>query len=528
MPKTQMVKPWGFTVSQTIRVVLSVLLYCVLWATTSGASPAFRGAADGVYDGPISVVYTKANAPATPKHEDLALSGSVSQYGITWRFDRKVRVGRFVTGDWYVVGPVTVVEIIPKPLFGREVIVGGKWPLINDGAVREDKYKDVWTRNGSRLNQGADTVRAGFDSRMAHGFYDPDLVTLPPVTMKPGDALISTISTPEPIKHNGHGQPVGTAAILTCLSEPVPVDAFRPSYCDRQQKIYLARNLKRKLLYSLPLPEAAPEDLDNWARAFQRPWLDTVSWGFASPKQNMPQYGQLITHGISNAALLLHLDYSPLEKEKLLIHYIQYGIDLWGIVRAGYIGWPGHGGFGGGRKWTLIFSGLMLGDNEMRSPSKAFPNCRFGEDDQTSWGETWTGHKVAFESHPKWRKIPTELKHPREWETDQSEGYRRCCTSVEWPGQALAARMMRADKYWNHDPFFAYVDRWMTEDHAKELKELKAASEVNKKVSFPNWYNRRIRFYESKKPPKTLAEQLWKKYRNDLPPPKEQSINGRQ
>ena len=511
-----------YAIFRTIHLMLRVLILCVLPATTVVAAPAFDGAADGVYDGPVSVIYTKIDAPATPRLEDLVLAGSVSQYGVTWWFDRKVRVGRFITGDWYVVGPVTVVEITPQPLFGQEVLANGEWKIINEGAVKEDKYKDAWSRNGSRLNPGTNTTTAGFDSRIAHGFYNPELVTLPPVAMKPGDTIISTISTPEPIKHNGHGQPVGTAAILTCLKEPVPMDAFRPSCCDRDQKIYLARNLKRTLLYNLPLPKAAPKDLKQWSRAFQRPWLDTVSWGYASPKENMPQYGQLITHAVSNAALLLHLDYPTTEKEKLLIHYVQYGIDLWGIVRSGYIGWPGHGGFGGGRKWVIIFSGIILGDNEMRSPTKAFPNCRFGEDEQTSWGETWTGHKVAFESHPSWRKTPTELKHPREWASAQSEGYRRCCTSVEWTGQALAARMMRAEQYWAHDPFFAYVDRWMTEDHAKELKELKAACEINLNISFPSWWDNLIKFYEAKKPPKTLAEQLWKMYRNNLPPPKEQ------
>lgn len=504
-----------------IFVFMLGLLSFILFATTARTEPAFPQAPDGVYDGPVSVVYTKANAPVTPKLEELELTDTVGQYGITWRFDRKARVGRFITGDWYVVGPVTIVEITPKPLFGQEVVASGKWQLINDGAIKEINYKNAWSRNGSQLNMGADTIKAGFDSRLAYGFYNSRLVTHIPVAMNPGDALISTISTPEPINHGSYGQPIGTAAILTCLREPVPVDAFRPSYCDRTQKMYFARNLKRELLYKLPLPEAAPNNLRTWARAFQRPWLDTVSWGFASPKENMPKYGQFITHGVSNAALLLHLDYTNLEKEKLLVHYVQYGIDLWGIVRAGYIGWPGHGGYGGGRKWVIIFSGMMLGDKEMISPSKAFPKCRFGEDDQTSWGETWTGHKVAFESHPDRRKIPMELKHPCQWDSDQSEGYRRCCTSTEWTGQALAAHMMRAEKYWDHDPFFAYVDRWMTEDHAKELKEFKAACEMNNKISFPNWWNSLIKFNEARRPPKTLAGQLWKKYRNNLPPPKE-------
>ena len=502
------------------KAVLNMLLASVFLAGTTVAAPLFPGAPEGIYDGPVKTVFTKANAPAAPKTEDLKLEKSLSQYGITWTFDKPARAGRFVNGDWYVVGPVTVTMIDPKPLFGKEVVESGRWQLINEGSVKEDKYRDAWCRNGSVLNQSADTLRSGFDSRLSHGFYDPGQDVKLPVAIRPGDALISTISTPEPIDHRGYGQPVGTAAILTCMKEPAPADAFRPSYCDRGQKIYLARDLKRELLYDLPLPPAAPKDLGQWARVFQRPWLDTVSWGYASPKEDMPRYGQWITHAVSNGGLLLHLAYPPEEKEKLLIGWAQYGVDLWGIVRAGYTGWPGHGGFGGGRKWTLVFTGMMLGDDAMRSPSASYPKCRFGEDDQTAAGDSWTGHKVLFESHPGWRPVFTELKPPTEWQTAQSEGYRRCCTSAEWPGQALAARLMRAEKYWNHDPFFAYVDRWMTEDHAKELKEIKAASQVNEKVTWPGWWDNLIKIYEKPQPPKTFTGQLWATYRKDLPPPK--------
>ena len=58
-----------------------------------------------------TIVYTQANAPATPKVDDLPLKQSVSQYGITWTFDKPARVGQFITGDWYVVGPVTITAI---------------------------------------------------------------------------------------------------------------------------------------------------------------------------------------------------------------------------------------------------------------------------------------------------------------------------------------------------------------------------------------------------------------------------------
>jgi hypothetical protein len=310
------------------------------------------------------------------------------------------------------------------------------------------------------------------------------------------------------------------AAILTCMEKPVPADAFRPSYCDRGQKIYLARNLKRELLYTLPKTKSAPASLAQWHRVFQRPWLDTVMWGYASPKENMPRYGLWITHAASMASLLLHMDYTAADKEPLLVHYVQYGIDLWGITRAGFEGWMGHGGFGQGRKWTLIFSGMMLGDDAMASPNRDYPKTFFGEDTQTAFGKCWTGADVVFLSHARGRstaKDSPELKPPSEWHnTLNSEGYRRCCTSVEWVGQAVAAHLMLAEKLWDHDAFFAYVDRWMTEDTLKFAKEIKQENS-----SYPEWMLKSLRRCDP------LMQEMWDKYRNNLPPARDSAATTR-
>jgi hypothetical protein len=77
-------------------------------------------AAEMMQSRPI-IVYTEKDAPATTKLEDLPLKQSISQYGITWTFQKPARVGQFVNGDWYVVGPVTIEAIDPKPLYGSEV-----------------------------------------------------------------------------------------------------------------------------------------------------------------------------------------------------------------------------------------------------------------------------------------------------------------------------------------------------------------------------------------------------------------------
>ncbi len=70
------------------------------------------------------VIYSRDNAPATPGLEDLPLRESLSQHGMTWTFEKPARAGQFVNGDWYVVGPVTVKAIDPRPLYGSEIPKG--------------------------------------------------------------------------------------------------------------------------------------------------------------------------------------------------------------------------------------------------------------------------------------------------------------------------------------------------------------------------------------------------------------------
>jgi len=38
---------------------------------------------------------------------------NITQYNITWSFDKCYRVGQFVNGDWWVVGPVNITRISP-------------------------------------------------------------------------------------------------------------------------------------------------------------------------------------------------------------------------------------------------------------------------------------------------------------------------------------------------------------------------------------------------------------------------------
>ncbi|MEK7408870.1 MAG: hypothetical protein AAB225_27720, partial [Acidobacteriota bacterium] len=399
---------------------------------------------------------------------ELPLLTSISQYGITWTFDRAAPCGQFVNGDWYVVGEVDVIQITPAPAPGR---------------------------NGSVLNLTTNNGKTGFDSRLSSGRYSSAYDVYPPVKLKPGDALISSISVEKPgvlpnmLRPSDHAaNPIQTAAVLTCMSGAVPADTFRPSYCDRRRdRLYHAGDLQRGLLPRLPLDgirmryDSGPLSLAFMERIFERPWLDTITYGFAAPMENMPVYGREFARAAGIGSLLLCSDFTPEQKEKLLINMVQVGIDLWGIVQAGgHAGWFAHGGHNSGRKWLIAFAGLMLGDAEMAAPSKTYPSLALQEDMQTMYDKGWTGAGVVYAGHfgskghpdnPDWGSY--EHLPPAEWPGDIGESYRRCCTSLAWVGQALAARILGAEDEWNHPAFFDYVDRWMTEDDSEAIQVIK-------------------------------------------------------
>jgi hypothetical protein len=283
--------------------------------------------------------------------------------------------------------------------------------------------------------------------------------------------------------------PIRTAAVLTCVSAPQPPDAFRPAFCDRAQKIYLARNLKRELLPTAAATKSVPK-IERFIRFTQRPWVGTGFFGFEEPVENMPQYALEYGRVAGISALLLCTDLKPEEKERLLVNYVQVGIDLGGIVRAGHPGWTGWGGHGSGRKLPIVFTGLLLGDDQLANINQFFPKVSFGEDEQTAYGDCWTGAKVVFGGHSGidaatgagrsrgngWG--PYEHTPPSQWKDGQntSEAYRRSSTTVGWVAQALALRLMQAEKPWNHDAFLDYVDRWMYEDDAAFVRTIKEAT----------------------------------------------------
>ena len=436
--------------SQRRGTMGSLVAACVLMALV-GASASAEG-----------TVVTKAAAPKTPALGDLERRQSVSQHGVTWTFDREAPVGQFVTGDWYVVGPVTVTGIDPAPRYGDAV---------TDATEAEKKVRGELARNGCVLNTPLNSARHGFDSRASK--YDGAFHTKLPLAMKPGDALISSVSGAKSHRVSGGNSPIESFSVLTCVKAPLPADAFRPGYADRDQNSFLARNLRRDLLPNLPRPDDTPE-VAKYAAEFARPWIDVVFFGKAATRYQHGGYGRGVCKATGHASLLLTLDFPAETKEPLLVNFVQYGIDLWSLVKSGYRGWPAHGGWGSGRRWPIVFAGVLLGEPRMTHLSTQYPDAAFQEADQVMHDDCWTGAGVVYTGHVGHKRAAVEEKtplgwgpyehlHPSRWMGWIGTSYRGNMTSNTWAGEALAIRILQAEDAWQCDAFLDYCDRWMHE-----------------------------------------------------------------
>jgi len=441
----------------------------------------------------------------------------LSQYGITWKFEKPVESGKFVNGDWWVIGPVNIVSVTPAPGPG------------NDSGATEKKnpYGASMLKDDNRMRNGSMVVlkpadEQGYDSRGLN--YSPEKSMKFPYVLETDRSLISTESNKTLPNNNfcyklmwkaeqTSGNALKTAAVLTCLKEVPPEDAFRPAYSGTEKKIYRAKDLHFEKLLKLE-PSGTVPSWEDYNRYFQRAWLDhatTDNWTFdyVAPVENQPQYSRESSRIVSIASLLLNLNVPEEQKKTLLIELVQLGIDLRKLYELG-VQWRAEGGFGYARKWPILFAGIMLGDEELQKlPGTAI----FGEDQTTYYGKGSYGQTVLWQM--VWwggPALPHEEKAPEQWtkgkkhSDEQSEGYRVCCSGPSWIGTALAARLMKAMKVWGHDAFFDYCDRWMTKDDPYKSARGKNARPSQEGKAIDAWVDAMWSAYRNKAPEQAGAE----------------------
>mgnify|MGYP007073200428 CR=1 FL=1 len=388
-----------------------------------------------------------------------APTSTITRHGITFQFAQPVPAGRFVNGDWFVVGPATLVGMSPP------------CAVVNGRVV-----------NGAMINPDPSTQDHGYDSLL----FDPqrysharnvawNLSAANPRQLVPNQSLIKVVSNP-----NTSQIPVlQTCAVLTVLDSAPPEGSFRPPYAGADHAVrYDVEMLDLDRLLSLPPPAGRPDFASQTAR-FERPWLDHApGWAtrYMHPLENMPDYGRDFAALYNEAALMCHTAAPLAAKRELAMRLVQIGIDFFGNVEGGAY-WEGVGGHGSGRKLPILFAGALLGDADMLAVGVDYPSVRhpngtysahFGEDcqtfyvEQTGPGQVNWGHGGYTASHiglPEYG-----FSHVHYPSNDQvlwmGDSYRRCCTANAWIGAVLCARMMGLVDAWRHPALFDYTDRY--------------------------------------------------------------------
>ncbi len=395
---------------------------------------------------------------------------SVTEYGIAWTFDHDYEVGQFANGDYWVLDPgdgVTIIEISPK-----SSNVGGR------------------IQNGSMLNPTE--TSNGYDSTVNNWTYNPavnvgrpngnDLSIGNPL-MITGDA--SLVSTKTNDVANTRPQLVD-ASVLTILTKSPPAGSFRPPYSGTDKTTHwnisdiqwnLLPKLSKTSITNLP-------DLSYLSSRIERVWLDHGGGSWTGreihPSNNMPDYGRDMANITGDVSMTLLLDYSQAELEPLMMEFLQLGIDWYGVTenRANIFTtttqgglWMGGGGHGIGRKWPMVFTGLMLNDSNILKYADAENYPIFQEEQQyfyvkkfdvdlaryTADGRLRDPYTSDMIGLPEWGESYWNI--PERAGSNWNVAYREI-VSRSISGHDLAATIMRAKPLWNWPVFFEYQDRW--------------------------------------------------------------------
>jgi hypothetical protein len=374
---------------------------------------------------------------------------SLTQFGITWTFDRDYQTGQFANGDHWVVGPVTITQISP-----RSVVV--------DGA----------TMHGSMVNPTVNGAQA-FDSRMKSNTFNGALnvgLNLP-VTVPAGSSLLSSESFTTLALNND--PQLRTVAILTVLDAAPPPGSFRPAPVGTDKRVLFNKNqLDYSVLRTLPVLPGSPS-LSNLAARFERPWIEIrTNWTgrYWHPRDNQPDYGREMGHSLAEGLLALQLNYTNAEKETLLIRLVQYGLDIYGTARNGGR-WSNDGGHNMGRKMPLLLAGATLRSADILTYGDASKHFIF-QDDQQTWYVTQAdvGRKLyTADGRPREEYIQADVgiaewgeKHSGNPERDGRNwnAYYRDVAGAPTAGHLLVARLMGLEKTWNWSAAFDYYDRF--------------------------------------------------------------------
>lgn len=358
----------------------------------------------------------------------------VTQHNITWYFDHEYEVGRFVNGEYFVIGPVTIIRIEPDFESGQ---------------------------NGWEVNP---TVKASQGFSVDGPGYNVNEMPRLPYVASYDQSIVKVIGG---ISGESH---ILEAEVLTVLMKKPPSGSFRPPYIGIAKPLYNISELRTDLLPSLPpVGDNVPtlqSIVDKFSLGLRMDHHLNYPRAFR-PGNVMKDYQPKNTEDINNALLRLMLD-DPIEnKMPALIQFTQACIDRGYAVLNGYSRLDG--GHNPNHRIMAGFAAAMLDITAIATKLKTNDDMHedyyfiVGKNGQTLWGEN-----NSTESN-YWNFIMTgngskSSSDPYGY-IDGNASYQRI-VSQSWKGEVLATLLMPSlSVSWNPNNWphtLDYVDRWVS------------------------------------------------------------------
>jgi hypothetical protein len=393
----------------------------------------------------------------------------IASNGLAWTFSSNLtpgQWGRFVTGDYWVVGPVTVSSQSPA------------W----DGE-----------KHGAMVNPSSSAAVQGYESRAGLGFaYSAPVRETFPLDLVAGDSLVSVMGRDTPAVGGGASY-ISRAAVLTVLASPPSANSFRPPYVNSTKTLWSVEDVDYSLLPNLALPSGSSAiNMSRQSEYFNRVWLHHGNLQTYNANIHPTEHGSTTgypadTHYKMGQMLVACMAAIPAATKRSIVNrVIQYGIDCQAMMSDNGHTWSRQGGFGAGRKGPILLAKALLGESwtlpyyvsgssgplKFQEDSHTYEGAssvdRFGEVcDTVGYSGTYAGGNHLCRSidgiYDQW-----ELNefHP-ELPDGENAGPYESLVAREFVGPALMARLMESSAglmtAWGHTPFFDYTDRWVNE-----------------------------------------------------------------